>query len=119
MPDLPAIVEAIRRQRPVVVPEWLKSWDYPDAFRNELTRQWLPDDGVEAMLVGWLFQKWARLYDADLDGSICNVYFSGAMGGAWVSSPMDGETNPTTFEPTTRGCILALCRAIGIEVGDA
>ena len=128
-PTLAEIVSAIREQRPGLLPERMETNDFsisPTLPREQFV-SWRIDERsirlshdaeplAELAVQASLFDSWARLYDGDLDGSINHVYFTATMGGSWVSSPMDGESNPTLFPPTTRGCILAICHAVGVEI---
>lgn len=129
MIDLHAIVDAIRRQRPGVVPEWPayieRPYDKDTSFSKHGCRWYwmtpfpfallhpMTEEAVEAMLVGWLAMEYAT---SDAHNGV--GIWGRNKDGNWFAFAIDSE-HETTFPPTTLGCILALCHAIGIEVPSA
>lgn len=109
--DLPTIVEAIRRQRPGVVPEWLENGGIIGFFDARDGRCIRPDC-VEAMLVGWLWMHASGMFPDERTG-VCYSIEDG-----WSYQQGGPQHQCIQFGPTTLGCILSLCHAIGIEVAD-
>lgn len=119
MIDLPTIVEAIRKQRPGVVPEWLKVCDtYPVTFRevvdDELSLS-LSSRAVQAIIEAALWRAYMTALNSlliDWDGRPGQP---GVVG--WYT---DSIRRGRTIHGTGKFALVrALCHAIGIKLDDA
>jgi hypothetical protein len=130
--DLPTIVEAIRRQRPGVVPEWLCAHSFsisPTLPREEAygimaeffgspqqgSAKWIPKEAAQVIIEAVLWRAYMKALNPlliDWDGRPGQP---GVVG--WYT---DSIRRGRTIHGTGKFALVrALCHAIGIEVGDA
>lgn len=140
MIDLPTIVEAIRRQRPGVVPEWLCAHSFsisPTLPREEAYgimaeffgappqdgAKWIPKEAAQSIIEAALWRALRRKQSTQSTSrrrgyESCGVWI-GPTNGRWYAKTGRLHAKAVDFGDDELALVRALCHAIGIEVASA